>query len=391
MKVSLTGAVQLELLAEYFREAGFELAAPGEIADVTFDVTAHDRVLTEEVKNFRDKRFERLAGCPYSREGIAAIVDEFRWFLKRGEKKVLAVDADNTLWRGILSEDGKDRLCPFVDFQSALRQLAAEGVVIVVLSKNDPGSINLDFATLHKVNWEPKAGNLLEACKELKLSPEAVVFLDDNAYEQAQMQAHLPCVTVAPWDGIMNERQLARRLKEYFFSGAGKTEEDRLRNADYRRRLEQGEVGAATSKAEYLQTLGLYVEPRRAETRDLDRLFQMAGKTNQFNATTLRRSREEFLERLENTFVFRAGDRFGEMGIVAYVIYEPTTKRLTDFVMSCRAMGRTLEYFVYAWVTRQLGFAPAIDYQPTAKNSPFKAFLDTLTHGEMPASYFQEV
>ena len=406
MKVKLTGAVQLELLERYFRLAGYEIAAPEEVPDIIYDVTVHDEVLAREVPGFYDERLLSLSGSPYSLSGIKAIVEEFGWFLaaategRQVPKKILAVDADNTLWRGILSEDGKDALKPCTVFQEGLKTFASEGVALVLLSKNDPGSIDLDYFVSKKVSWEPKAGNLLEACRELNLGVESVVFVDDNPHERAQMKAHLNAVTVAPWTGWSaqaserEQRQLLRRLKEYFFNSAGLTAEDRLRAADYSNRaLRENLLTKLATKEEYLEELALWVEAREAEARDLDRLAQMAGKTNQFNATTLRRSREEFAALLGAegarrcaVYVFRAGDKFGEQGIVCYTIVDVGAAKITDFVMSCRAMGRTLEHYAYRWtlnrVKEKFGLKTlSIDFVSTAKNAPFKAFLAEVESG----------
>ena len=388
VRVSLTGAVALELIAPYFREAGFDVAPQDARLeefrpDFVYDVTSHADVLSKEVPGFYDRRMEKLSGCPYSLDGIRAIVDEFTWETLRSQRKVLAVDADNTLWRGILSEDGPDALVPFTEFQEGLRRLRDDGVVLVLLSKNDP--FELDWFTLCKVNWAPKAGNLIEACRELNLGTDSVVFVDDNPYERAQMAAHLPEVAVAPFpDDLTHPQQFLRRLREYFFSGAGQTEEDRLRAADYARRA-RASFPAGASRADYLDSLGLWVKPALAAEADLDRLAQMAGKTNQFNSTTIRRTREEFAEMLadqdKRVFAFRAGDRFGEQGLVCYVVVDVPSRRITDFVMSCRAMGRTLEHFAYGHVCGQLGFVPAVDFIPTAKNAPFAAFLREIEDG----------
>ncbi|MBR4939387.1 MAG: hypothetical protein IKZ22_10985, partial [Kiritimatiellae bacterium] len=169
----------------------------------------------------------------------------------------------------------------------------------------------------------------------------------------------------------------------YFFFNAGATAEDRLRNADYRRRGAADELRLAFADAGgYLDSLGLYVQPSTAQETDLDRLAQMAGKTNQFNATTVRRSREDFAALIadpdKKVFVFKAGDRFGEQGLVCYIVADLPSRRITDFVMSCRAMGRTLEYYAYYHAEKELGFSAPIDFTPTAKNAPFREFLAAL-------------
>ncbi len=413
-RVALTGDVALNLLAPYFEAAGYEVYVPAGFGtwhqevldknsplhqfkpDFILDVTRFDAVLAKEVPNFYDERMKQLAACPYSLAGIKAIVEEFTFFQLAAPKKVLAVDADNTLWRGIISEDGWDAVEPYRDFQNGLLTLRERGVLLVLLSKNDAFEFRSDmplrtshFAALG-VNWAPKAGNLIAACKELNLGTKSVVFVDDNPYEQAQMKAHLPEVTVLPFTPPPTA-QLLRRLNTYFFAEMGKTEEDRLRAADYAARQIAPSVKDYASVADYLEDLQLRVVPRLAEEGDLDRLAQMAGKTNQFNATTIRRDRADFERLLTDkncrVFVFSTSDRYGKQGIVCYVVVNLATHHATDFVISCRAMGRTLEYFVYRYITEQLGFEPILDFIPTAKNKPFHDFLTA----PISSTYFNRV
>lgn len=407
MRIALTGDVALELIAPYFRGAGHEVHVPAGFGawrqelldkdsalwrfkpDLVFDVTAHDAVLAGEVEGFHDERMRKLAAMPYSLAGIRAIVEEAAFAALAAPKKILAVDADNTLWDGILSEDGREALREYREFQEGLLALRGEGVLLVLLTKNDPSDAfmrrdmalgDADFAA-RQINWRPKAGNLIEACRSLNLSPESVVFVDDNPHERAQMAAHLPEVAVAPFPADMAKpAQFLRRLKEYFFADMGKTEEDRLRAASYAARAASAVPGAASLEG-YLASLELKVAPSLAAECDLERLAQMAGKTNQFNATTLRRTREDFAALLRDpgkrVFVFRASDRFGPQGLVCYVVADVAARRITDFVMSCRAMGRTLEHFAFAFVCESLGFRPAVDFAPSAKNAPFRQFLES--------------
>lgn len=417
MKVALTGDVALDLLAPYFREAGFDTYVPAGFGtwrqelldessglrrfapDFVFDVTSHDGPLSREVDGFFDERMRSIASMPYSLAGIKAIVDEFQFFRLAAPKKVLAVDADNTLWRGILSEDGRDALVPCVEFQRGLKALRDRGVILVLLTKNDPADdfmradmplSDADFA-VRKISWSPKAGNLIEACRELNLALDSVVFVDDNPHERAQMAAHLPEVAVAPWNGWGDDESrapaeaamLLRRLDEYFFSGVGATAEDRLRAASYKADAAARETRSNFANVgDYLKSLDLRAAPRLAEEGDLPRLAQMAGKTNQFNATTIRRTSADFAAMLadpaKRIYVFLASDRFGEQGLVLYIAVDLSARRITDFVMSCRAMGRTLEHFAYNHVARDLGYAPAVDFVPTAKNAPFRDFLANL-------------
>ena len=355
--------------------------------------------LAAETPGFWDVRMRTLAAMPFSLAGLKAIEDEFYFALEAGgprscaaaAKKILAVDADNTLWNGIVSEDGADAVTPYVDFQKGLLALKARGVLLVLLSKNDPVGegraparpplaaalaradmpITLDDFSAVRVNWSPKPGNLLTVCRELNLGTDSVVFVDDNPHERAQMKAHLPEVAVPPFPAdLANPAQFLRRLERYFFASAGTTAEDRARAEMY----------------------------RAEAAEDVPRLAQMAGTTNQFNATTIRRTAEEMAalvaDPAHRVWTFRAGDAFGEMGLVCYVVYDCATARISDFVMSCRAMGRTLEHFAVNHVRRELaaeGLALAgIDCVPTAKNGPFREFLATLDLSRDAVTWYGE-
>ena len=422
VRVALTGDVALELLAPYFREAGYDTYVPAGFGawrqelldpesalhafgpDFVYDVTSADGTLSAEVPGFYDERMRKLASMPYSLDGIRAIVDEFSFRRLRSPRKVLAVDADNTLWRGIVSEDGMDAVEPYAEFQRGLLELRDRGVVLALLSKNDPFEFRSDmplrtgdFAAV-KVNWGPKPGNLIEACAELRLGTDSVVFVDDNPHERAQMSAHLPEVAVVPFPAdLRRPRQFLRRLGDTFFSASGRTAEDALRAGDYaaeRRRREWGRQLADGGLDGYLRGLGLKVRPGLATAGDLDRLAQMAGKTNQFNATTIRRTREEFSAMLadpaKKVFVFRASDRFGDQGLVCYVVYDAAAGEISDFVMSCRAMGRTLEFFAYGYVVRAVGAEPGIAFRKSLKNKPFEEFLAKLARGARTTYYAEE-
>lgn len=401
--VALVGDVAVELIAPYFEKAGHTpIIAPGfgawrqellnpasalSKADYVFDVTKYDAALSEEVEGAFDERMKVLASMPYSLKGIAALLEEFEFFRLSAPKKILALDADNTLWKGILSEDGPEALEPYREFQEGVLKLKAKGVTLVLLTKNDPFEFRADmplktsdFAAVRQ-NWAPKAGNLIEACHELNLGLDSVVFVDDNPHERAQMSAHLSEVTVVHFpEDMAHPAAFLRRLETYFFSEMGKTEEDKLRAKSYEGlRKASEELAQYQNATDYLKSLELKVSASLAAERDLDRLAQMAGKTNQFNATTIRRTKAEFAALLKNpsqkVFVFRTADKFGLQGLVLYAIVDLNRKAITDFVMSCRAMGRTLEYAAMEHICRRCGFVPSIDFVKSAKNLPFEEFL----------------
>lgn len=360
-------------------------------------------LLASETPDFWDERMRQLAAMPFSLRAIKTIEEEFEFQLAAAPKKILALDADNTLWKGIVSEDDLDEIVPFTEFQRGVLELRARGVVLVLLSKNDPPApeapitrmfaradqaLKLDDFAEVQVNWAPKAGNLLVACQRLNLGVDSVVFVDDNPYERAQMAASLPAVTVSPFPAdLQSPAQFLRRLAQFFFADLGNTAEDRARATMYAEEAKRKNLAAAAETLDgYLDSLKLVCTPARATQADVPRLAQMAGKTNQFNATTIRRTAEDLAALVEDpakrVWVFRVKDAFGEMGLVCYVIVDLRTRHVTDFVMSCRAMGRTIEHFALNTVRTALAeegqSLAAIDCVPTAKNGPFRTFLASL-------------
>ena len=347
------------------------------------------------------------ARIPMEDVGNLKTFHDFYFRLPFRPAKVLAVDADNTLWKGIVSEDGFEAVEPYVSFQRGLKSLRSKGVMLVLLSKNDPPSggespiekafsrtdvpLDLSDFAFVGVNWEPKPGNLLTAAKALNVGIDSFVFIDDNPHERSQMKAHMPCVmTVDEIDLWLASGMdgLAESLGALHFADAGKTQEDILRAQRPAVILPPQGLEASFSKAEYLQTLKLKVMPSIATDEEVPRLAQMAGKTNQFNATTIRRSEDDFRRLLADSgkrvYVFRLSDRFGAMGIVCFIVMDVKTRRITDFAMSCRAMGRTLEFFAYDYVCKELGGGTPveIDFLRTEKNAPFASFLECLGRGE---------
>ena len=367
--------------------------------------------LARETPGFWDERMRTLAAMPFSLAGLKAVEDEFWWAVMAREAKVLALDADNTLWRGIVSEDGCRTVEPFAELQRGVLALRDAGALLALLTKNDMSAVLEtlrradmpldagDFAYLG-ANWSPKPGNLLAAAKTLNLSPDAFVFLDDNAYERAEMRARVPQAAVPPYGADAGVVQTLRRLRTYFFSHLGRTDEDRRRAAMYSEESARraSAAGAATLE-EYQESLELRARFARATEADVPRLAQMAGKTNQFNATTRRLTEDDFRAILEDparrVCTVRASDRFGDMGIVCYAVYDVSTARLTDFVMSCRAMGRTLEGFVLNSIVAALSAEgrslAGIDYVPTVRNGPFKTFLNGLDLSREQSTHYSSM
>lgn len=332
--------------------------------------------------------------CRHLWAGIRATV--------RGPKKVLVLDLDNTLWGGVVGETGSQGIelggTPtgeaFADFQRLVKQLGKRGCVLAVCSKNDEADARApfvenadmvlqlsDFAAF-KAGWGPKSDGIREIATELRLGPDSFVFFDDSKAEQEEVRSALPDVAVVdvPADPSDFRRAL---LDGLWFETVRLTTEDRQRAQHYQHeRRRQRSQAEFRSMAHYLSSLQMVAEAQDLGADDLDRVAQLLGKTNQFNLTTRRHSREDVRRMLAGPgavgLTIRLADKFGDYGLVS-VILAVTDKRdastlvIDSWLMSCRAIARTLEHAFFNYLldrARQLGYRRLVgEYVPTSKNS----------------------
>lgn len=357
--------------------------------------------LAEATPGFYDERMWRLAAMPWSLKALRAIAAEIEQLLavaKLGGKKVLAVDFDNTLWRGVVGEDGAQGIEPRADFQRRLKRLKERGVLLVGLSKNNPDDVAgvwtredmvlkaTDFAAM-RVNWAPKAGNLLECAQELDLGSDSFVFVDDNPAERARMRLALGEVAVPSFPATEAEfAAFAWRLEQLYFARSGRTAEDLARSAHYQAEAKRRALADGRTLGDYLEALGIWTKVRFAQAGDFERIAQLAQKTNQFNVSGNRYTLGE-VEAIAGApdrllFVASAGDKFGDLGLIAFVQVALAGPRaeIVDWVMSCRAMNRRIEFAVESFVEADLAArgvtSLAASYRPTPKNAPVAQLFD---------------
>lgn len=326
-----------------------------------FAVVVEDLGLTAA----RDEAMERIASAPYSpavyqRLGIA--VSRAARELRVSPKKVLVVDGDNTLWGGVVGEDGAAALDTGGDYRrlhATLRALKQRGVVLALASRNEPEDVwavfaahpdmpltRADFAAV-RIDWRPKSENVRALAQDLNLGLDALVFLDDNPAERAEVAARCPGVTVLPAsDEPAANVALLQRL--WCFDAPFATAEDRVRTDYLRQEVERKAFAAdAADLGGYLASLDVAVEMRRAGDGDLPRVAQLTQKTNQFNLSLRRRSLGDIgaLPPDHAIWIVSARDRFGDYGTVGVGIVRSggATAELDTFLLSCRALGRGVE------------------------------------------------
>lgn len=342
---------------------------------------------------FYDERMWRLGAMPWSLTGLRTLAGLF------GVKKVVAVDLDGTLWDGVLAEDGVGGVCPRLAFQRQLKELKERGVLLVALSKNSAEDVEAVWADGRMVlrkedfvavvaNWGPKADNLAKVARELNVGEDAFVFVDDNPVERTEMRAKLPMVAVADFPPQL----------DVWFPTRTVTAEDGRKTELYRAEAERRRFGDGKSVGDYLKGLGLWAEMRPLVEGDVARVAQLSQKSNQFNPTTHRYTEAEvgsFVRAGDRVFLtVRAGDRFGEQGLVGYVHawVQGASAEIVDFVLSCRVMGRTLETALEERIERELLARGVVEvcarYEPTPKNAPVADLFPQLGYREISVGVY---
>jgi len=314
--------------------------------------------------------------------------------------KVVVVDADNTLWNGVVGEIGpaqisldEGRRC----LQQRLLQLKRQGVLLAIASKNEERDVAAAFCRpdmlLHrddfvtwKVNWESKSRNIAALARELELGLDSFVFLDDNPVECAEVGANCPGVIpiLMPHDTAQLPEFLAH---VWAFDFATKTALDENRTELYRQQSQRNQFrDAAGSFADFIAGLQLHVTVAPPSPAQYERAAQLTQRTNQFNTSGVRRTTAAFGSLIQSgekqALLVGARDRFGDYGDVGLAIYSIGERRLTieTLLMSCRVLGKGVEHQLIAEIgnnAKRLGTDEVvIPFTPSERNLPAKNFLD---------------
>ncbi len=323
-------------------------------------------------------------------------------------RKCLVVDCDNTLWGGIIGEDGIDGISvgpdspgrEYLDLQKAILELYQQGIILAINSKNNLEDVmnvlnehphmllqEKHFAAI-EVNWDDKPSNMRKIAERLNIAIDSFVFLDDNPAEREMMRQMLPQVTTIELPD--NPTDFARTLrKRDEFAKLYITSDDRSRGKMYTVQRKRSEAKAeAASLNDFLKSLQMEVTIRLADKADVKRLSQLTQRTNQFNLTTRRYSESDIdTMRLDNNtsvYVLGLKDKFGDNGTIgiAITVRNDDSLRIDTFLLSCRVIGRGTED---ALVQRILADAQKdkiktahAEYISTAKNSLVEGFWEKM-------------
>lgn len=325
-------------------------------------------------------------------------------------RKCLVLDLDNTLWGGVLGEDGVDGIKLGGDYpgkaytlwQEALLRLSRTGVILALCSKNNESDVQeaweknpfmvlkREHFSAMRINWNDKATNITALADELNIGLDSMVFLDDNPSERELVKQLLPQVEVPDFpDKPYQLMPFFKRLVEDYFRIYMVTSEDLSKTEQYHANaMRRAEQSRFADLDEYLYSLDIQIDVLPADEHNLSRIAQMTQKTNQFNLTTHRYTQAEVQQRLDAgwlVYCMRVSDRFGDSGITGTVFLEPTGENAVNIdtlLLSCRILGKGIEEAFVKTVLNLLrldGYRElTADYLPTAKNGQTADFYDRL-------------
>lgn len=340
----------------------------------------------------------------------AGFKDWFEYRIKQingVRKKCLVLDLDNTLWGGILGEDGIEGIKiggdypgnAFLYFQEALIELSKIGVILTVCSKNNESDVleawsknpfiklNQTYISAYRINWNNKADNIRELAAELNIGLDSMVFVDDNPAERELVRQQLPMVAVPEFPqkpyGLMT---LYQTLVKDYFRTYELTEEDKQKTAQYKANAQRAQASAGfTNLTDYIKSLDIQIKLIPADKFNISRIAQMTQKTNQFNLTTQRYTEADisaFVEKGVYVYCISVSDKFGDNGITGAVIINRNgnVADIDSLLLSCRILGKGIEdVFFKAMmnILKKEGMDEVrATYLPTAKNAQVANFYD---------------
>lgn len=372
---------------------------------------------------FADPKLYYVAKMPISLAALPAVaklvVDVVR-SLQGAVKKCLVLDLDNTLWGGVIGDDGLSGIQigelgtghAFSDFQKWLKELKNRGILLTVCSKNNEDTakepfekhpemvLRLEDFSMFVANWEDKARNIRTIQQALNIGMDSMVFLDDNPFERELVRTMIPEITVLelPEDPALYLQYL-RGLD--LFETASYSREDAGRTEQYREKAQRAAFEAAfQSYDDYLEALQMRASAAAFDPFHYPRIAQLTQRSNQFNLRTVRYTEAEIEALAQDDsrigLYFTLKDKFGDHGLISVVVLEKQpedTLFISEWLMSCRVLKRGMEEFIVdkiLSVAAQQGFRRVVgEYIPTPKNAMVKDLYEQLGFARLENGRFQ--
>ena len=393
---------------EMIEEVNKKLRATSKKYDSVFVYDFNSFVSKFGEQNIFDYRQFYLGDIQIALNFIPYLANELMGYVKpfySKNKKCIVLDLDNTLWGGVVGEDGFDGIelghtsngKAFVEFQKMLISLWYQGIILAINSKNNyddamkvirehPNMIlrEENFASV-QINWNDKAQNLKQIANEINIGLNSIVFFDDDKINQERIKQEFPEVlTIELPDDPSQFSPILKDLND--FNVLQRTEEDAKRGQMYAQQRERNELKHSISNLdEFLKQLDIEVKIKKSNEFLIPRISQLTLKTNQFNLTT-KRYHEDEIRNLSNNEKFQVGcaqvvDKFGDNGITGVYIVDKNPKFwvIDTFLLSCRIMGRGIEDAILSQIlknAKEEGIEEVrAEFIPTEKNKPSESFL----------------
>jgi FkbH-like protein len=347
---------------------------------------------------------------PYTKPAIKSFASELiaqLSFLFTEEKKVIILDCDNTLWKGVIGEDGIDSIaCDkngdgilYYNFQLFIKAKKEEGFLLCLCSKNNEEDVKEAFTKLNfplkwtdfivkKINWQDKVENIKQIGKELNLGVSSFIFIDDNLFELnsiAQLLSDVSCIhfTGSYPDFITMSNSFLFRRKLILSEDLEKT------NQYIQEQLRSEHEAAFNSIDDFISSLDIKLDIRLNDFADLPRLAQMTGKTNQFNFNKHEYNADELRSFTETGRIYslKVSDKYGDYGTVGLILMKLNGRQavLENYLLSCRSLGKKIEYTFFDHVKNQLlseGIEITdIQFKANDKNLPAQTFIKSINYG----------
>ena len=371
--------------------------------DIVFKIHGYNKII--------DKRNWYLARCRLSEFGLDLLTEEIKkiiFRIKNPAAKVLILDCDNTIWGGVVGEEGTYGIkigtdgegSMFQDFQKEIIDLKNQGIILAISSKNNEKDVMEVFKnndqmilqkkdiSIFKINWKEKYINIREIAKELNLSLNSFVFWDDNPIERDKIKINLPEVRVIDvpnevynWIDLIKNNDV--------FAKSTITNEDKNKTKQYQSIAKFNEDKKNKENNNFLKNISLKPKIFKPNKSNIVRFSQMTIKTNQFNFRTIRMA-ESKVKKIFNSdeefcFMCEAKDIYGDHGIIGLAIIKKIKKDiffLNNYLLSCRILGRKIENWFIESVFQKLSKSGAkkmiIGFIPSNRNEIAEIFLKSL-------------
>ena len=384
---------------------------------ISFTLVDTDKIILQigSIQSF-DQRQYHSSKAPYSLAFLKTYVSAIEPIILRYSgklKKAIIFDCDNTLWKGILGEDGSDKIDMsgtssdgkiYRTVQQIAVYLSKNGVIVGLCSKNNEEDINElilnhpdlvlkdEYLTIKKVNWEDKASNLKLIASELNIGLESIVFVDDSSFEINLVKEQIPeILTMQVPSSIYDYPNALLKLvyKYFYLSGIN---EDTKKTEIYKLQFQrENEKKKFESIDEYLSSLSISMTIYKDDQKLIPRIAQLTQKTNQFNLTTRRYTESQILTFMQSSdskvFAFSVNDKFGENGLTGVCILNMNPNEVCNvfidtLLMSCRIIGRNIEFafmdYLTQWLLKNKYQSITADYNSTKKNRQVESYYDGL-------------